>query len=333
MKIRRKLLTSLIVSFLTLSTMNAGAVEVIIKNGLDAGAVKSNIENSLSVLLTEINTAQEEGRNPNYAKLRLPEDVQTTVSMLWSNSPFMCIDEIVKQDCLTMADGRYQIRNIPLYLFSKKKGEEGAYKEGVATFDSRGNIYSFNLTVEKHIYNSIFANKNENEVTDRRRRELILDWTEQFRTAYNTHNLSFLDAVFSEDALIITGKKIERAPVDGVKLPPKVQLNIQNKKQYLSRLAAVFKQDAKFLINVQFDSISIVRHPNPDPRYDNIYGVELIQRYSSRSYSDEGYLYLVWDFENEDRPKIHVRAWSADKMFEIQDFEYSDDYKLSVNKE
>ena len=39
---------------------------------------------------------------------------------------------------------------------------------------------------------------------------MILDFTERFRTAYNEHNINFLDAIFSDDALIITGKVIER---------------------------------------------------------------------------------------------------------------------------
>ena len=38
----------------------------------------------------------------------------------------------------------------------------------------------------------------------------------------NEHNINFLDAIFSDDALIITGKVIERKTPDGIRLPDEV---------------------------------------------------------------------------------------------------------------
>jgi hypothetical protein len=70
-----------------------------------------------------------------------------------------------------------------------------------------------------------------------------------------------------------------------------------------------------------------MRHPTTP----GIYGVSLRQRYTSDRYSDEGYLFLLWDFRNEAEPKIHVRTWqpynidehhtlSNDAVFNIRDF-------------
>ena len=153
---------------------------------------------------------------------------------------------------------------------------------------------------------------------------MILDFTERFRTAYNEHNINFLDAVFSDDALIITGKVIERKTGDGIKLPDEVQYDVKSKGEYLKRLKRVFAQDVKNLIHVEFTSIELTRHPNPDPEFQKIYFVTLHQKYRSGTYNDDGYLLLIWDFTNEERPIIHVRAWQPTpfKKDFIKDFDF-----------
>ena len=94
------------------------------------------------------------------------------------------------------------------------------------------------------------------------------------------------------------------------------------------------KADGDF--TVDFDDIKVVRHGNPDPEYKRCYGVTLHQSYKSGTYSDEGYLFLLWDFTDENKPKIHVRTWqpdayskdgktkeriAEDEIFSIADFE------------
>ena len=56
---------------------------------------------------------------------------------------------------------------------------------------------------------------------------------------------------------------------------------------------------------MKFDEIKVIRHgANKD-----FYGVTLIQHWNSSTYSDEGILFLVWDFSNPYQPKIDVRTW------------------------
>lgn len=296
-----------------LSVHQVMAVEVIITDGLKNEQLKKKMEQSLSMLLTEVNAAHEQGRNINFASLRLPSDVETTLSMLWENSPFLCIDDLVSQKCLTKQNGEHQLRNIPLLLKSQNQGgvsEEDEYQEAVVTFDRNGNISSFHLTIAMNLYMNVL--RQGKDVTDHRYREMILDFTERFRTAYNEHNINFLDAVFSDDALIITGKVIERKTPDGIRLPDEVIYKKQTKNQYLTNLKRIFNNDKKNLIRVDFDDIKVVRHGNPAPEYKRCYGVTLHQSYKSGTYSDEGYLFLLWDFTDENKPKIHVRTWQPD---------------------
>ena len=38
----------------------------------------------------------------------------------------------------------------------------------------------------------------------------------------------------------------------------------------------------------------------------------LHQGYTSDHYHDDGYLFLLWDFRDEQQPQIHVRTWQPD---------------------
>lgn len=320
-----------------LSVHQVMAVEVIITDGLKNEQLKKKMEQSLSMLLTEVNAAHEQGRNINFASLRLPSDVETTLSMLWENSPFLCIDDLVSQKCLTKQNGEYQLRNIPLLL--KSQSQEDEYQEAVVTFDNNGNITSFHLAIAMNLYMNVL--RKGRDITDHRYREMILDFTERFRTAYNEHNINFLEAIFSDDALIITGKVIERKTPDGIRLPDEVIYKKQTKNQYLTNLKRIFNNDKKNLIRVDFDEIKVVRHPSHAPEYARCYGVTLHQSYKSGTYSDEGYLFLLWDFADENKPKIYVRTWqpdayskdgktkeriAEDEIFSIADF---DEFKVN----
>lgn len=281
-------------------------VQISISDGIDNQQVKTKMETKMSALLTEINAAQASGRALNFANLNLSSSVQMSLSMLWENSPFMCTDEEVVERCLTTGSG-YQVRNIPLMMKPRadRNFGESEYQEAVISFDRQGNIESFYLSISMNLYMNVI--RDNKEITDLRRRQLILDYVEQFRTSYNTKDIQFLEQVFSDDALIITGKVISQKK-DNMKLPDKIVYKKQTKQEYLTNLRRVFANNS--YIKVTFDDIKVMRHPvNP-----NFYGVTLHQGYTSSNYHDDGYLFLLWDFSNEDQPQIHVRTWQPDQI-------------------
>ena len=55
-----------------------------------------------------------------------------------------------------------------------------------------------------------------------------------------------------------------------------------------------------------------------DKKGEDIFGVQLLQKYNSTSYGDEGYLFLMVDLRDKSRPVIHVRAWQSEKT-ELKD--------------
>lgn len=297
---------SLIIGGLAIG-MNANAVNVTITDGIDNPTVKYRIENGIARILNEVNAAQRAGRSLNFSAMgQLNIRVQQSMAMLWENTPFVCTDEEVIEHCITTGTG-YQVRNIPLMM--KPTGErlfnEDDYQEAVISFDCQGNVESFYLCISMNLYMNVI--KSNIELTDLRRRQMILDYVEQFRTSYNQKDINFLNQVFSEDALIITGRVITQKQPEGF-ITQKIRYNKQNKQQYLNNLRKVFKT-TKY-IHVSFDDIEVMRHPtNP-----NFYGVTLHQGWTSNTYHDEGYIFLLWDFRNENAPEIHVRTWQPDRI-------------------
>ena len=287
--------------------VKAESITFTISDGIDNAAIKSKIETTISRMLTEINMAQDSKRNLNFSAMgNIGTRVQQSMSMLWENSPFKCTDDDIVEHCITTGTG-YQVRNIPLEM--KPTGErefgEDEYQEAVISFDKQGNIESFYLSISMNLYMNVI--KSNLELTDLRRRQLILDYVEQFRTAYNQKDINFLNQVFSDDALIITGTVIQQKHSEGFSTP-KIKYNKLSKEQYIQKLRGVFARNS--YIKVTFDEIEVMRHPvNP-----NFYGVTLLQGWTSGTYHDDGYLFLLWDFTNENAPQIHVRTWQPDKI-------------------
>lgn len=158
------------------------------------------------------------------------------------------------------------------------------------------------------------------EETDSISRRRILSYCEHLRAAYTTRDIDFIRQVFSDNALIIVGHVVKSARSD-MAYSDKVQYSIRTKKEYVERLERIFK--SKKELDVQFSDFRVMRHPT----VPGIYGVTLRQKYACDDYSDEGFLFLLWDFRNPSLPLIHVRTWQptqmladADDIIDISDF-------------
>ena len=249
-------------------TAQADNIQVQITD-VDDSNIQAAMEATVGVLLDEANAAQAAGRELNTTEMHLSDDVSTSLSMLWENTPFQCEDQSLVLRALTTSTG-WQVRNIPLMMRPiGGKFNEREYHEAVIDFNRKGHVESFHLTIDQQLYMQVI--KSNLEMTDLRRRQLILDYVERFRTAYNEKNKYFLEEIFSDDALIITGKVVSQRTKDGIKLPDKITYKKQGKREYLNSLFAIF--DSKGRIDVSFDGIDVMRHPVKA----DFYGVTLHQ--------------------------------------------------------
>lgn len=323
----------IIAALLPASLMAAQTTKLTIIDGISNAKVKAAIENNVTRLLNHINSAkQANAYSVSFDGVGISQSAQMSINRLWENERFMCQDEEVVEVCLTTKSG-YQVRNIPVIVFPNEKDAKQGYQEVVLNFDKKGNITTFNYAINPELYSNLvkkFTQNKNYEVTDIDERVQIINFVEQFRTAYNQKDLAFLRQIFSDDALIITGHvvKPKSQPTDSKQMyMPQVVYKKQDKGQYLKNLQSAFAL-TKY-IKVTFDDLTIVSHPTKK----GIYGVTVKQHWNTNRYSDEGYVFMLWDFKNPKKPVIHVRTWqptyldsekkqkSTEKVFELSDFE------------
>ncbi len=192
----------------------------------------------------------------------------------------------------------------------------------------------FHLTNEKRISTVAFglgttASKDiyQHPLWTAEEKYMLVDFLEQYKTAYALKRLDYIESIFDDNALIIVGKVLKEVKsIDGrpvvssfAKGNPKVQYNTYSKREYIDRLEHVFA--SKEFINIEFEE-STLRKSNANP---NLFGVQIAQNYRSSNYSDFGYLFLLIDFADKHQPTIHVRTWQPEKdkdgrVFGIEDF-------------
>lgn len=290
-------------------------------------ALISKMESSLSEVLSEINRAQSAETYLNLVGMNMDDFAKKSLSMLWANVHFYCDDEEVV-DRLWIFENGFMSRQIPLII--TPVGENfgsGTYQEAIVEFNKQGKITDFRFAFDAHLSESM---EKCGPVVELERRMKILSYCERFRTAYNTKDLDFLEQVFSDDALIITGNVVKTK-----ENKMKVSYKKQGKKEYLASLKRAFLRNK--WIDVKFSQIGDngevggcpgITQSSENPNY---YGVRLRQEWRSSSYNDEGYVFLLWDFTDENHPIIHVRTWQPEwvggerlpekEIFSLSDFD------------
>ena len=317
-------LRSVFILMLCLSTMLIGQHRTSVHlEPLGNTSLQERIQENAGQFLTAANVAYKEGSAPTITSGVLTNSGETALQAIWSTSPFFCEDAELITRALQRPGGGYEIRNLPLAL-REAGSDELKYEEGVLIFTPSGMIENLYFGLSNQRYAQLL---NEgNSVTEFRRRQIILDFIENYRTAYNRKDVGYIDNVFSDNALIIVGTVLQvkenSAEFMTSNLGQKtVKYMRYNKGQYLDQLKRVFKNNE--IIHVGFQEIEIFKHPV----HERIYGVTLLQSWDSSSYSDVGYLFLLVDFQDESNPLIHVRTWqpgkfvTRDQVFSLGDFE------------
>ena len=291
-------------------------------NSINSGNLKTKMENNISDLLSAIDVAGNSGVLLNLSGIDIEPEAKSRLESLWSDVKFTCDDDINVKKCLEDYQG-FQVRNIPITIKAIDSSyDQSLNRELTISLSKTGVITGVRLSWElQQDVESML--KSSGSVSDSRQRREILKWVEDFRSYYNERNIKCIDQIFSNDALIITGSVVmqnKRNGDNGFQMEEKVKYKVQSKEEYITNLSRVFRNNSK--INVKFDHISVMMH-GAKP---NIYGVTLHQTWQSGTYHDEGWLFLLWDFNDPEHPKIHVRTWqpeqiaSKDGVFSLDDF-------------
>lgn len=147
-------------------------------------------------------------------------------------------------------------------------------------------------------------------------RYALLQFMEDYQTAYALKRLNYIESIFSDDAVVIvgnmTGKKSKRMyeakDMKGFSIPTNVNYTTYTKDGYLKRLKEDFA--SKSYIQLVFDDTYISKVGGTDTYLDNeVLWIELKQNYYSSNYSDKGYLALQINMKPSGS-LIHVRTWT-----------------------
>lgn len=181
-------------------------------------------------------------------------------------------------------------------------------------FTESSALNDMNVSITEGLYQRFV--KESDFGKDWQNRQEIIKFIEKYRTAYLTRDIETVDMMFAEEALIIVGRRIERRKLpdqtvqyERLSNEPEYESIKMNKTDFLKRQKQIFKAQQDIFLD--FGSFDIIRKLNAE----GVYGVQMRQSYNSSTYSDEGYLFLMIDFEQKD-PLIYVRAWQPNEWDE-----------------
>ena len=219
--------------------------------------------------------------------------------------------------------GNASVVGHPTFSFIENNGEvigRGAYMDFRFRNGSRKSFIedmAFTFNADKKISNIAFGlgQTTEDDILansqyPEQMRKILLQFIENYQTAYALKRDAYIESIFHDNAIIITGREIKDAGVsrDGVYGMPHARYEYTklNKSTYLSRLRAAFRSNE--FINITFDKCTV----HKSKKGGEIYGVEIEQTYFSEHYSDHGYLFLQINLNNPELPLILVRTWQPE---------------------
>lgn len=206
-------------------------------------------------------------------------------------------------------------RSIPM-SFSFPRSHRTFTEDVVFHIDAEGKVFNVAFGLEKKAIDDVMMQGSYDPMS----RQIIVNFLESYKTAYALKRLGFLDQIFSQNALIITGTVVKASvgePTASLKKKEFVKYTTQTKDQYLQNLRRAFANNE--FVNIHFGDNIVKRNSNYSgstqtglQRGQEVYGIQIKQDYYSSNYGDEGYLFLLVDLRKPGEPLIHVRAWQPD---------------------
>ena len=216
--------------------------------------------------------------------------------------------------------------------FSFKAGIKKTFVEDVVFFfDEKMKIYNVAFGLGQIAENDILCKyapgwKDET-------RELLMEFLENYKTAYCLKRYDYIRDIFADDAVIIVGNVVKLNPTFSVENKVMrisdegneyIRYNRYTKDEYLERLRRTFSRNE--FINIRFTNNDIQWLEKYDDQ--ELYAIQIGQEYNSSRYADKGFLFLLIDMTDHETPQIRIRTWQPNevdmsKLYNAGDF-YND---------
>lgn len=220
-----------------------------------------------------------------------------------------------------LSNGRYYILGTPEYKFVEYKNQVicrslpmqfnfknnvGFIRNVVFRFDKRSHKVASIAFKLSDIAEIDILGKDQWKPESRM---ILINFLEDYQTAYALKRRDYINKIFSDDALIVVGTVLkQKQKGDNMHLATetKVRYDTLSKGRYMEKLNVVF--DNNEFINIRFLDTDFTQHKSGA----ELYGIQVKQEYLSSTYGDVGYLFLMVDLRDE-LPVIHVRTWEPEK--------------------
>lgn len=217
------------------------------------------------------------------------------------------------------------------FSFGGQKQKKASFTEDlVFTFNKEGKICNVAFGLGKAAENDILCRNVDwgDEV-----KEQIMEFMENYKTAYCLKRHDYISDIFADDAVIIVGRVVKRTggttSIGEHKVTnfghEQISYNRYTKDTYLKHLQSTFNNPRNRYINVKFanNDVQSLRAFNGH----KVFGIQIKQLYNSATYADEGYLFLMIDMTDADNPLIKVRTWQPNMTPMEQLYNAGDFYK------
>jgi hypothetical protein len=194
--------------------------------------------------------------------------------------------------------------------FSFKQGMRKSFVEDIVfTYNSDSKICNIAFGLDKTAEDDILGKSVWNEDV----RFAIMNFLENYQTAYALKRSDYIETIFDDDAVIIVGNVAKRNASKnldnngGQFNNSIITYNRYTKDAYLKKLKESF--NSKEYINLRFASNDVRKLG----KGGEIYAIQIEQEYYSSNYGDKGYLFLMVDLNDKNNPTIKVRTWQPEK--------------------
>ena len=201
-------------------------------------------------------------------------------------------------------NGEVTCRSLPM-SFKFKSNQRTFVEDVVFTLNKEGKIDCLSFGLNKPAVDDIMNQTSWNDTV----RNVLINFLESYKTAYALKRYEYINSIFSDDALIITGSVLKHTVANEGQPMSKqaVKYTRQTKSEYMKKLQHIFRSSE--FINLRFADNQVRKSGVGG----EIYGIQIKQDYFSSSYGDTGYLFLMVDLNNPKEPVIHVRTWQPEK--------------------
>lgn len=200
--------------------------------------------------------------------------------------------------------GEVTCRSLPM-SFSFKGNRRTFVEDVVFLMNKEAKICGLSFALNKPAVDDILNRTAWGDTV----KSVLINFLESYKTAYALKRYDYINSIFSDDALIITGSVLKHSG-GGERQPMNrqvVRYTRQSKQEYMKKLQYIFKSNE--FINLRFADNQVRKSGVGG----EVYGIQIKQDYFSSSYGDTGYLFLMVDLNNPKEPVIHVRTWQPEK--------------------